>query len=120
MNVEIIEKVNEICEMIESKVELVQLKSLNGQIESNQEIQELIRNFNVAKEKYYEVTKYSTAHPDFKRVSHQLIDAKTLLYENEIVSKYKEHENSLSFLALEINNKINSLIPSVRKTCHKR
>ena len=58
-------------------------------------IPELVNRFNKAKEKYEEVSKYSTYHPDYRKVKLELVDAKEKLYTNELVIKYKEIERKI-------------------------
>ncbi len=110
--------VDEICELIESLDEKKKLAKLNQVIESDDEIKKLIEDFENAKAKYYEVSKYSTHHPDFKEVSHNLIKAKENLYSNEVIKEFKEIENSLSMLIFEMNKKLKSVVPKSKKSCH--
>ena len=56
---------------------------------------ELLNRFNKAKEKYEEVSQYSTYHPDYRKVKLELVSAKEALYTNELVKKYKELEKKI-------------------------
>ncbi len=79
----------EIMESPEFK-ELVNLKE-----EISLKIPNLVLEFNKAKEKYEEVCKYSTYHPDYKKVKLELVRTKEALYTNELVIKYKELERKV-------------------------
>ena len=46
----------------------------------------------IVKEKYEEVSLYSSYHPDYKRVKMDLVKAKEALYTNELVIEYKKYE----------------------------
>lgn len=61
----------------------------------NKTIPELVKEFNVAKEKYEEVSKYSTFHPDYHKVKLELVRTKEALYTNDLVIKYKELEKKI-------------------------
>ena len=79
----------EIMETPEFK-ELIRIKN-----EISTAIPNLIERFNKAKEKYEEVSKYSTYHPDYRKVKLELVSAKEALYTNELVIKYKELERNI-------------------------
>ena len=58
-------------------------------------IPNLLEEFKKAKEKYEEVSVYSTYHPDYKKVKLELIRTKEALYTNELVIKYKALEKKI-------------------------
>lgn len=58
----------------------------------SQEIPQLVKEFNDAKEKYDDISKYSTFHPDYRKVKLELIRTKEALYTNQLVLRYKELE----------------------------
>jgi cell fate (sporulation/competence/biofilm development) regulator YlbF (YheA/YmcA/DUF963 family) len=109
---------DQICELIEELDEKKQLKIYANKINEDDHLIELISDFEKAKEKYYEVTKYSTHHPDFKEVSNDLIATKEALYNNEVIKEYKSLESKLSIMTLEINKRLKSIVPSSKSTCH--
>lgn len=63
--------------------------------EISEKIPEVLKEFNKAKEKYEEVSKYSLYHPDLERVRTRLVKAKEALYTNPLVIKYKELEKEI-------------------------
>ena len=71
-------------------VELLRLKE-----EISKTIPNLLENFKKAKEKYEEVSLYSTYHPDYKKVKMDLVKAKEALYTNELVIEYKKYEKMI-------------------------
>ena len=75
----------------------------------NDEIPQLVNDFKVAKDKYDEVMKYSSYHPDLKKVRGELVRAKEALYTNPLVIRYKELEK-------EIQNKLNEVAQEIAKT----
>jgi len=109
---------DELCALIEELEEKKQLDNLDDLLASNNEVQSLINDFEKAKERYYEVSKYSSHHPDFKEVSHQLIDAKEKMFDHELIKRYKEVENKLSIMTLRLNKQLKDIIPGEKKTCH--
>lgn len=77
---------NEIMETAEFK-ELMEIKELISTT-----IPELVSKFTKAKEKYEEVQKYGTYHPDYRNSKLELVKAKETLYTNSLVKRYKELE----------------------------
>jgi cell fate (sporulation/competence/biofilm development) regulator YlbF (YheA/YmcA/DUF963 family) len=80
---------NEIMESDEFK-ELLSIKE-----EIFKKIPKLLDEFKKAKEKYEEISIYSTYHPDYKKVKLELVRTKEALYTNELVIKYKELERKI-------------------------
>ena len=80
---------NEIMESTEFK-ELLSIKE-----EISIKIPQLLEDFKKAKEKYEEVSIYSTYHPDYRKVKLELVRAKEALYTNELVIRYKELEKKI-------------------------
>ena len=92
---------------ITSSSEFKELLEIKEQI--NKEIPKLVEDFKIAKEKYEEVSKYSSYHPDLKKVRSELVSAKEALYTNPLVIRYKELEK-------EIQNKLNEVAHEIAKT----
>lgn len=109
---------DELCNLIEDLEEKRELVELQELLSSNEKVQSLIKDFEKAKEKYYEVSKYSTHHPDFKEVSHQLIDAKERMFNHELIKRYKAVESKISIMTLRLNKQLKDIIPGEKKTCH--
>lgn len=80
---------NEIMETTEFK-ELIRIKE-----EMTKSIPNLLEDFKKAKEKYEEVSIYSTYHPDYRKIKLELVKAKEALYTNELVIRYKELEKKI-------------------------
>ena len=85
-------------------VELMKVKE-----EISKTIPEILDEFNKAKEKYEEVSKYSSYHPDLERVRGRLVNAKEALYTNPLVIRYKELEK-------EIQKKLNLVAHEIAET----
>ena len=66
----------------------------------------MISNFNISKTRYDEVIKYGEHHPNLKEVKLELANAKTLLFNNEIVKEYKLLEKEMQKVLDEISKKI--------------
>ena len=78
-------------------------KELRHEIETSVEIKNLIANFERAKQSYAEVERYGGKyHPDYKDVSKRLVEAKTALFQNETVQKFKNCEKSIQSILDEI------------------
>ena len=71
-------------------------------------IPQILEEFKKAKEKYEEVSVYSTYHPDYRKVKLELVKAKEALYTNELVIKYKKLEK-------EIQEKMNAASKEILK-----
>lgn len=88
--------------------EFVRLLKVKEEI--NEKIPKLVQEFNVAKEKYEEVCKYSTFHPDYKKVKLELIRTKEALYTNELVIEYKELEK---IIQEKLNNASKEIVKAI-------
>ena len=97
---------NEIMESDEFK-ELLEIKELIAKT-----IPEILENFQRAKEKYEEVQKYGTYHPDYRNVKLELVKAKEALYTNNLVIRYKELEKKIQEKLNIAANQIASAISS--------
>ena len=87
---ELCEKSDALALELMSTNEFKELLELKEKI--NNSIPDLLQNFQKAKEKYEEVSKYSSYHPDLKKTRLELVAAKEALYTNELVVRYKELE----------------------------
>lgn len=97
-------------------------KKLQQEINNNQEIIQLINEFEKAKELYADVERYGGKyHPDYKKVSQRLIDTKSNLYQNPIIKKFKECEKEIQLILDEISKYISQTvevkIEKKSKTC---
>ena len=80
---------NEVMESAEFR-ELLEVKEAISKTIPN-----LVESFKKAKEKYEEVQKYGTYHPDYRNVKLELVKAKEALYTNSLVIRYKELEKKI-------------------------
>ena len=92
--------------------EFVELLEVKDKISNS--IPDILEEFRKAKEKYEEVSKYSSYHPDLERVRTRLVKAKEALYTNSLVIRYKELEKEiqkkLNLVAQEIAEVISANI----------
>jgi cell fate (sporulation/competence/biofilm development) regulator YlbF (YheA/YmcA/DUF963 family) len=72
-------------------------------LETDQEVQGLIRQFSDMKEKYEEVQRFGKYHPDYSTVSRDIRVIKRELDLNEIVANFKKAETNLESLLVEIS-----------------
>lgn len=84
--------------------EFVELLKIKEEITTT--IPLIVEEFNTAKEKYDEVNKYGTYHPDYQKVKLRLIKAKEALYRNELVKKYKELERKIQQMLNDASKEI--------------
>ena len=90
---ELCDKSARYAEEIMSSNEFVELLKLKDQISN--EIPEILEEFKKAKEKYEEVSKDSSYHPDLEKTRARLVKAKENLYTNPLVIRYKELEKEI-------------------------
>lgn len=80
-------------------------KQLQEKIYTDKEISTLIQQFEKAKLAYQDVERYGFKyHPDYKEVSKQLIEAKSNLYQHEIIKELKKYEKEIQQVLDEIAN----------------
>ena len=78
-------------------------KQLQHEIKENSDIQQLIQNFEKAKDAYEEVERYgSKHHPDYKKVSQQLIDTKSNLFMHPAIKEFKNCEKEIQAILDQI------------------
>ena len=87
---ELCEKSSLFAKEIMASDEFLELLKIKEEISIK--IPNLLEDFKKAKEKYEEVSVYSTYHPDYKKVKLELVQAKEALYTNELVIAYKKCE----------------------------
>ena len=90
---ELCEKSVSFAEEIMNSLEFKEMLKIKEEI--SLKIPNLLEEFKKAKEKYEEVSVYSTYHPDYKKVKLELIRTKEALYTNELVIKYKALEKQI-------------------------
>jgi cell fate (sporulation/competence/biofilm development) regulator YlbF (YheA/YmcA/DUF963 family) len=95
MDINLINKLDELINIFENSDELKELSKLKKDILSDLEIQEKINRFNVIKDNIY---------------SSEVIEIRKDLLENKKIKRYKELENNLLLLTMSINKKLNTLI----------
>lgn len=111
----------ELCEAIGDEILSLPVfqmyKKLQHEMNHNQEIIQLINEFEKAKELYADVERYGGKyHPDYKEVSQRLIDTKSNLYQNASVKKFKACEKEIQSILDEISNYISQAVEVTVKT----
>ena len=106
MEEKVIQRVYLLVDEIKAKKEYIRLKQLKVLLESDESLKRLILEFNKAKDKYAEVSKYGKYHPDLEKVRNSLAKSKNALFTNEIISEYKKLEKEIQKLLDEISRKI--------------
>lgn len=111
----------ELCEAIGDEILSLPVfqmyKKLQHEMNHNQEIIQLINEFEKAKELYAEVERYGGKyHPDYKKVSQRLIDTKSNLYQNSIIKEFKACEKEIQSILDEISNYISQAVEVTIKT----
>lgn len=92
MNIEKINKLDEITNIIENDQDLKKMKELSNKIEKNK----------ILMDKINEVKKMDQFDPNYVKLKSEIIG-------NEEFKKYKELEKDLYYIVLKINEKLNSL-----------
>ena len=111
----------ELCEAIGDEILSLPVfqiyKKLQHEMNHNQEIIQLINEFEKAKELYADVERYGGKyHPDYKEVSQRLIDTKSNLYQNASVKEFKACEKEIQSILDEISNYISQAVEVTVKT----
>lgn len=106
---------NELSELIADEIISLPVsqkyKKLQREIKSNEAIQYLIQSFEKAKNAYEEVERYgSKHHPDYKKVSQQLIDAKSNLFKEQIIKELKICEKEIQEILNQVAIYLDSAI----------
>lgn len=81
-------------------------------LETNQEVQELIKRFSVMKERYEEVQRFGKYHPDYTTVSRDVRVLKRELDLHELVANFKKAETNLEGLLFEISQTLAKAVSS--------
>lgn len=102
-------KIDEIIEDINNDDDIKRLKELKIIMDNDKDIQKLLNNFKVNKEKY----------ESNNIITEDLISSKKELYENEIVYEYNKLLNDLNFSLASFNRKILRLIDNKSNICGK-
>lgn len=92
------DKVFKIIDDIEKSNIKKRLDSIKKEIQSNEEIKTLIKNFNNKKELY---EKYN--------LKDDFIEAKSKLLSNSIIREYISIQNEINLFSMEINKKLNEI-----------
>lgn len=95
MNSEILLKVDDFISEVENSDEFKRFLELKKVIKSSSEIKDMMDKFHEEEKNIY---------------SNSYVEIKRKILENEIVFEYKKLEKEISFLILELNNKLESLI----------
>ena len=95
MDINLIKKLDEVINIFENSYTIKRLEDLKKQIYQEQDIRIKINRFNQIKDNIY---------------SQELVTIRQELLENKLIKEYKQLENELFLLTLNINKKLNSLI----------
>ena len=106
MKQEIIEKTYQLVDEIKALDSYKRLLQLKQFIDNNDEVKELIYQFQKEHQKYEETSKYGKYHPDLKKVQLSFQKAKEELYTNELVMEYKQLEKELQNVLHHISKEI--------------
>lgn len=101
MDINLINKVDELINIFENSDEIKKLEMLKKEIYQDKDIKEKIDRFNSLKDNPY---------------SSELVNIRKDLLNNEKIKEYKKIENELLLLTFSINQKLNSL--TNEKRCH--
>ncbi len=115
MKEKVLQRVYDLVDEIKSKKEYIRLKELKEILDNDESLKKLILDFNKAKDKYSEVSKYGEHHPDLEKVRNTLAQSKNALFTNEVVSEYKVLEKEIQKLLDEISRKLAlSISPKIK------
>ncbi|MDE5978209.1 MAG: YlbF family regulator [Turicibacter sp.] len=97
----------ELCELIGDEILSLPIcqtyKQLQHEMKASSEVLALINQFEKAKENYEEVARYGGKyHPDYKLISKQLMEAKSNLFQHDLIKKIKRCEKEIQALLDEI------------------
>ena len=98
---ELVIKINELIDLLDNSAVIREMMKYKELINHNPKLIELLNKFALAKEDYL-------VNP-CNETQNELKIAKTNLYHNNIVKKYKLRENELFYLVLFINKELNKL-----------
>lgn len=99
MDIELINKLDELIDIFNDSDEVKRIKVLKEKIYKNEKLKEKIERFNKVKENPY---------------SNEFISLKKEILEDEEVKEFKLLENELLLLTLSINQKLNTLTKNKR------
>ena len=94
MDINLINKIDELINVFENSEQIQELTKLKEDILKDQDIKKKIEHFNIIKDNIH---------------SSELINIRKELLQNKKIKKYKEIENELLLLTFAINQKLNSL-----------
>ncbi len=106
MKENVLNAVYDLVDEIKEKKEYVRLLELKKIIDIDETIIILIKDFDQAKKKYDEISKYGKYHPDLKEVRMSLAKSKENLFKNVIISEYKQLEKEIQKVLDDISRKI--------------
>src|SRR5699024_70870 len=92
-------------------------------LQTNQEAQNLIKDFNKIKERYDEAQRFGTYHPDYNKIMKQVRSTKREMDMNEHVAAFKIAERNLQNLLDEVSKIIvtrvrsSIMVPEGGMTC---
>lgn len=95
MNTTWLNRTYDLVDEIKDTEEYKRLLELKTLIETDPALQELVLQYQKTSEKYEDVKKYGTHHPDLKRVQATFSKQKQILYTHPVVREYKSLEKQI-------------------------
>lgn len=98
MTEQILEKLDNLFNNLDKCDEVIKMKQLKQEIESNEELKCLLEKYHNTDNKY----------------SKEYVELKKQIIENPSINEYRSLENELYFTVLEMNKKLNKLVDKKR------
>lgn len=99
----ILENAEQIAKMINQSEIAAYYRSCLDKLKKSENTQKKIRDFVQMKEKYEEVQRFGSYHPDYKKVTKELREVKRVLDLDEHVAEFRRAENELQSLLDEVS-----------------
>lgn len=111
-HIDILDQSDIVSNLIKNSTELNIYKEREHILQTNQEAQNLIKDFNKIKEKYDEAQRFGTYHPDYNKIMKQVRSTKRKMDMNEHVAAFKIAERNLQNLLDEVSKIIATSVSS--------
>lgn len=93
-------------DMINTSAELADYLYWKQAVDNNEEVQELVKLFAKAKERFEECERFGHFHPNYHEALQQVQDVQSLMDQHEAVLRYKAAEDRLDDLLFSISETI--------------
>jgi cell fate (sporulation/competence/biofilm development) regulator YlbF (YheA/YmcA/DUF963 family) len=111
-SIKVIDEATSVGMMVSQSDIAQQYRACKYRLETNKEVQVLIKRFNELKDKYEEVQRFGKYHPDYGTVSKDVRLVKRELDLNEIVAAFKKAERELEDLLVIISQTVATAVSS--------